>query len=504
MLFALCYVLNKREESVNPWPKFPFIYEINTWVWLQEMGLKNKFPVTLKTVPGEEWDAIADLKVDAVWLMGVWERSPAGIAIANRNQGLLEDFRRVLPDFRPEDNVGSPYCVRRYEVDGHLGGREGLAVARRELAKRGMKLILDFVPNHVAPDHPWVAGHPEYLIQGSTDDARNDPASFLEIGGKVIACGRDPYFPAWPDVVQLNAFHPGLRRAAIETLADIAQQSDGVRCDMAMLLMNSIFERTWGPRAGARPSADYWPEVIRTVKLRFPGFLFMAEAYWDLEWELQQQGFDFCYDKKLYDRLEHDGAESIRLHLCADPAYGDRLVRFIENHDEPRAAAAFPPAKGRAAALTIATLPGARLLHEGQLEGRRVRLPVFLGRRPVEPVDTELKSFYRRLLAALNNKTLRGGEWRLCERSGWPENRSFLNLVAWCWRGAQEKYLIVVNLSGARSQGRVKVPWEELRGISCSLTDSFTGVFFERKGDEMLDPGLYIDLEGWGFHFLKF
>ena len=249
------------------------------------------------------------MKVDAVWFMGVWERSPAGIAVANRNKGLLEDFQRALPDFRPEDNVGSPYCVRRYAVDEHLGGREGLAIARRELANRGLRLILDFVPNHVAPDHPWVIQHPEYLVQGNAEEARNDPASFCEAGGKVFACGRDPYFPAWPDVLQLNAFQPGLRRAVIETLLDMAGQCDGIRCDMAMLMLNDIFGRTWGSRAGEKPEGDYWTTVISAIKAKHPEFKFMAEAYWDLEWTLQQQGFDFCYDKKLYDRLEHDPAE---------------------------------------------------------------------------------------------------------------------------------------------------------------------------------------------------
>ena len=168
------------------------------------------------------------------------------------NPGLLTDFRRALPDFTEEDNVGSPYCVRRYIVDARLGGREGLAFAREQLAKRGMRLVLDYVPNHVAPDHPWALEHPEYFIQGSLEDLEREPAAFLQVGEKIIACGRDPYFPAWPDVLQLNAFHPGLRQAAIETVTEIASQCDGMRCDMAMLLMNPIFERTWGERAGVQ------------------------------------------------------------------------------------------------------------------------------------------------------------------------------------------------------------------------------------------------------------
>jgi hypothetical protein len=224
--------------------------------------------------------------------MGVWERSPAGIEISMRDPGLLGDFRRALPDFAPEDDVGSPYCVRLYVVDGHLGGPRGLAAARRMLAERGLRLILDFVPNHVAPDHPWVREHPEHFVQGTADDARSDPASFVELAGKVFARGRDPFFPAWPDVLQLNAFRPGLRLAVIETLSEISGQCDGVRCDMAMLMLNQVFERTWGARAGPRPADDYWATVIPATRRRQPQFRFIAEAYWDLEWELQQQGFD--------------------------------------------------------------------------------------------------------------------------------------------------------------------------------------------------------------------
>ena len=285
-----------------------------------------------------------------------------------------------------------------------------------------MRLLLDFVPNHVAPDHPWVIEHPEYFIRGTADDVRKDPSSFLEVGGSVFACGRDPYFPAWPDVLQLNAYQPGLRQAVRDTVSDIAGQCDGIRCDMAMLLLNAVFERTWGSRAGQPPLPEYWAELIPAIKAAHPDFLFIAEAYWDLEWELQQQGFDFCYDKRLYDRLEHGDAESVRLHLCADLPYQERLVRFIENHDEPRAAATFSPAKERAAAVTMATLPGARLFHEGQFEGRRVRLPVFLGRRPDEPADEELRAFYGKLLETIKSRVFRNGQWSLCECTGWPDN----------------------------------------------------------------------------------
>jgi hypothetical protein len=488
---------------MNPWPKYPLIYEINTWVWLHELSVKYSRLITLATVPEEEWNTIGQFAMDAVWFMGVWERSPAGIDIANKNEGLLADFRRALPDYRTEDNVGSPYCVRRYEADRRMGGREGLAAARKELAQRGMKLILDFVPNHVAPDHPWIDDLPEYFIQGDRGDFDREPASFVDKGGKIFACGRDPYFPAWPDVLQLNAFNPGLRSAVIETLFDIAGQCDGVRCDMAMLLLNNIFERTWGQRAGERPVADYWPEIIPAIKSKNPDFKFIAEAYWDLEWELQQQGFDYCYDKKLFDRLEHENAESVRLHLMADLPYQERLVRFIENHDEPRAASTFHIEKEKAASVIISTLPGAKLFHEGQFKGRKIRLPVFLGRRPKETENIELRGFYHSLLGFVHNDVFRHGTWQLCERTGWPDNQSYMNLIPYCWLKGEDRYLVVINFSDVQSQGNVKLPWNELQGKRWQLVDVLSGSTYERTGDDMLHPGLYIDLGPWSPHLFR-
>jgi hypothetical protein len=488
---------------MNPWPKHPVIYEINTWVWLNELSRRYNRPLTLSTVPPEEWDFLSSTGVDAIWFMGVWERSPIGIQVALNNGGLMSEFRQVLPDLRPQDIVGSPYCVRRYVVDDHLGGSAELAIARKELAQRGIRLILDFVPNHVAPDHPWVFEHPEYFIRGDAGDLQRDPSSFFEAGGKVFACGKDPYFPAWPDVVQLNAFHQGLRKAIIETVGNIADQCDGVRCDMAMLMLNDVFARTWGHRAGARPTEDYWTTLIPAVRARRPEFLFLAEAYWDLEWELQRQGFDFCYDKRLYDRLEHENAESVRLHLCADVAYQKKLVRFIENHDEPRAASIFSPEKERAAAIATSTLQGAKLFHEGQFEGRKVKVPVFLGRRPEEPVSPDLRTFYDKLLKAIHTPAFREGEWRLCDRSGWPDNQSCRNILTWCWVKDDERYLIIINFRQEAAQAFVHLPWDELRGRPWRLNDVLSGEIYDRSGDEMRDSGLYVDLGPWRCHCFR-
>lgn len=494
---------------MKSWPKYPVIYEINTCVWLHELSLKHNRQIKLGNVPSAEWDCLGSPGIDAVWFMGVWERSPAGKKIARANQELMSEFKKVLPDFSEKDLAGSAYCIRNYVVDSDIGGPEGLANARRELARRGIRLILDFVPNHVAPDHPWVTSHPEYFIRGSEEDIQRDPASYIKSGNNIIALGRDPYFPAWPDVVQLNAFSPGLRKAVMETVSGIAEQCDGIRCDMAMLMMNSIFEKTWGAPAGEKPAGDYWVNLITEIKNKAPGFLFIAEAYWNLEWELQQQGFDFCYDKKLYDRMEHGSVEDIRLHLLADMSYQDRLIRFIENHDEPRAASSFSFEKGKMAAVVFSTLPGARLFHEGQFEWLKTKVPVFLNRRPDVNSDNssvqraELKSFYATLLSGIDHDVFRNGIWQLCEVRGWPENSSCGNLLAWTWRNDQDRYLIIINFSSSESQGMVKLPWNDFGGKTLRLNDALNSIVYERAGNEIADNGLYADLKPWSCHFFK-
>jgi hypothetical protein len=481
------------------WPGQPVIYEVNTAVWLAELTRAAGTPVTLGSASDAAWDAVTPAGTDAVWLMGVWERSPAGLELTMANPELLESFRSALPDLRTRDIIGSPYCVRRYVADERFGGPAGLAAARAALAARGVRLILDYVPNHVAPDHPWVTEHPEFFIQGADGDDQADPASWLRAGGHVLAHGRDPYFPPWPDVVQLNAFAGAARAATARTLSDIAGQCDGIRCDMAMLMFNDIFAKTWGSRAGQRPDTEFWPAVIAGLRTRHPETVLIAEAYWDTEWALQQQGFRFCYDKRLYDRILGKDPADVRGHLLADLSYQSRMVRFLENHDEPRIADKLPAVFGRTAAVAIATLPGATLWHEGQFEGRRVRVPVFLERRPDEPPDQELAAWYRTLLRQLAGHRVRTGAWQLLEAAGWPDNQSCQDLIAWSWTpgddaGGVRGHVVVVNFSGSPAQAQIPLPWNDLAGRRWRLLDLLSGDDFTRDGGQLADPGLYVEL----------
>jgi len=274
-----------------------------------------------------------------------------------------------------------------------------------------------------------------------------------------------------------------------------------VRCDMAMLLINDIFGRTWGERAGPPPAEEFWCEVIPAVRAAYPHLCFIGEAYWNMEWELLQQGFDFCYDKRLYDRLAHENAAEVRGHLGAELAYQEQMLRFVENHYEPRAAATFPGGRALVAAIAAYTLPGAKLFHQGQFEGYTTRLPVFLTRRPHEPVDRALHAFYRRLANEIQTPALREGQWRLCALNGWPDNSSYNNLAAWCWQAGAERRVIAVNLSPHTSQARVQLPWPELAGQDWVFVDVMDETTYEWSGDEVLNMGLFVELAPWGRHF---
>ena len=147
---------------------------------------------------------------------------------------------------------------------------------------------------------------------------------------------------------------------------------------------------------------------------------------------------------------------------------------------------------------------GARLYHEGQLDGLRTRIPVFLARGPEEPVDEELRAFYERLLHAAAGSSLKSGAWQMCDCSGWPDNDSDRQLLSWCWSGEGSRHLVVVNYADAPAQARVHLPWPDLAGREWQLADLLDGRSFARDGQEIADSGLYVALDPWACHFLSF
>ncbi|MFX1257215.1 MAG: alpha-amylase family glycosyl hydrolase [Promethearchaeota archaeon] len=482
------------------WPKHPKILELNTWAWLNGLSGKYNISINLNNVPEEVLDN-EFTHFNVIWLMGVWERSPQGRNIAIEHPDLQEEYRNALKDFNKDDVVGSPYSVHFYRVDKYLGGNDGLASFRERLKNRNLLLILDYVPNHVAVDHIWTLLKSDVFIKGTLEDLNSHPNEFINVVDQVYANGKDPFFPSWSDTIQINAFSSEARQKAIFTLLDIAQKCDGVRCDMAMLMTNKVFSRTWGERAGPLPEKEFWVEIIDSVRNKFPSFKFLAEVYWDMEWDLQQQGFDYCYDKRLYDRLIQDNAQSIRGHLQADWDYQSKLIRFIENHDEKRAIKIFGEEKSKTAAIIVLTLPGARLVHEGQMNGYTIKLPIQLGRRIVEQKNLNLAKFYKTLLKIAPGREFDKVKWSLCEVNQInSDNRSNINLIAYLWQVNELNQLIVVNFSPYSSQGYVKIDGIDYGNNEWIFVDLLVQKTYKYYGKNLNNYGLYIDLSPWNGH----
>ena len=484
--------------------RHPHLYEVNARIFLKRVSEKYHRPLTLATVPEEEWQLIRRRGFDMVWLMGVWQRSPGARQQALLNPALRREYNQVLPGWTDKDVGGSPYAVYAYSLDPALGGEEELAQLRSRLNRLGLGLMLDFVPNHLAFDHPWTFSHPEWFVQGSKADARTHPDWFFSPNGEVyLAHGKDPHFPPWTDTIQVNFFSADLRQALIDDLLHIAEVADGVRCDMAMLALNSVFQRVWRKllRGYRHPGTEFWAETIERVKRQRPDFLLLAEVYWGLEQKLQQMGFDFTYDKLLYDKLRFLTSGDIRSHLMVDGLYQQRSAHFIENHDELRAVAAFGRERSLAAAVLIATIPGLRLFHDGQLEGRRIRLPVQLVREPKEAADPEIVKFYDRLLAICNAPTFHDGEWRLLEATrAWQGNESHHNLLAWLWHYDKKFKIVVVNYSSNPAQGRLKLPLPFETMERAVFYDELAEMTYIRDPNELRSLGLYIGLGPWQAH----
>jgi Alpha amylase, catalytic domain len=322
----------------------PHLYEINTWAWLETLSRQQQRQTQLGDVPDTVWDEIAARGFNIVWLMGVWRRSAESRRQNLDNSADFPKYTAALPGWTTADVISSPYSVTGYVPDARIGTWESLDLVRKKLHARGIALYLDFVGNHTALDHPWTREHPEYYVQGSQQEFENDTSLFYPVTTSAktnfIALGKDPYFPPWRDVAQLNYFSPELRAAQIAELKIIANHCDGVRCDMAMLQLTEIFGRCWGwlLRGAAAPVTEFWSEAHAAV----PNLTLLAEAYWGTEPQLFDLGFSFAYDKVLYDAVRQANAFEVRDRIGSMPDRQGDFVRFLENHDEERRAVVFP------------------------------------------------------------------------------------------------------------------------------------------------------------------
>jgi hypothetical protein len=267
---------------------------------------------------------------------------------------------------------------------------------------------------------------------------------------------------------------------------------------MAMLVLNDVFDRTWRRLLRdnwPRPSTEFWPEATGML----PEFLYLAEVYWGLEGRLLDHGFTFAYDKRLLDGLNSpERAAQTRDLLSASLPDPGRLARFLENHDELRSAATFGGLLTGAASLLV-SVPGMRFFFDGQLEGRRIKVPVQLGRWPEEPPDEAVCGLYRRALAFARDPVLHDGDWKLLRVSPAGDS-SFAEIVAYRWRSADSLVVVTVNLGAAMSQAHVEIGGDLFPGEVFDFEDRLTDLSYRWTRDALLDRGLYVRLEAGRAH----
>lgn len=473
------------------------IYQLNTRIFCIEHGTKIlKAPESFFVSP----DFLA---ADAVWLMGVWFPSPASVEICKSHEGLAHEFRSTLPDIEESDLIGSPYAVYEYKPNPLIAEHNlELKQFRYKLNTLGKKLILDFVPNHMSVDSPYIEKFPELFLYKKEPNAVVCKNSFLHKNGRIYYHGRDPYFDGWTDTVQWDFSNPNTLVLHTKLLLELAEVCDGFRCDMAMLPLEDVFENTHGKRA-----LSYWKELIASVKEAHPNFLFIAEVYWNREYDLQQLGFDYTYDKTLYDRLKNRDGEGIRLHLEADIDYQNHSLRFLENHDEERSAATFGEYANSNFAL-LCFLPGSVLYHQGQREGRKVKIPVQLARSPKEPKDIFSEKFYDRAFDRVRKRQSKNLNLEIFELKSYGEDYSVKDCIVRAVIDQENKQLeiLIFNSYSHEIIGALHLTESILNLLKdfgkneLILNDILTGENYLRE-KEVLFRGMFIRLDSGKAHW---
>jgi hypothetical protein len=425
-----------------------------------------------------------------LYLFGVWTTGPLSRAHALNDDDLQKHLQSILPDFRSEDIDGAPLSVGSYVVKSELGDDHALERLRGRARASGLSLMLDFTPNHVGLDHPWASQWPALLIQGSEADIGAFPNAFIRLHGHIFAHGRDPNFPAWRDTLQIDYSRHEAQAAVIAMACEVASRCDGLRCEEAMLLLPDVFRGTW-----RREMEPFWRRCTDAVRAAHPGTLFAAEVYWNKEWELQQQGFDFTYDKILYDRLLTDNAEGIRAHLRAAADYQSHCVRFLENDDEQRAAATFTSIDHHRGALFLTGMvPGMLLCHYGQEDGRRMHSPHRSRRRPPEEGSPFHRRAFRELLHLLAEPARHDGRWQLLE----PRDASGRSLIGCLWTlTGYHSLAFIVNASWSHVSGAVEAG--PLAERDCQFQDCLTSSPSRTVTAATLNhQGMRVSLPPWG------
>jgi hypothetical protein len=497
------------DEISPPNAKLPQMWEISTRPWLYSLSQKYQQNITkLSEIPMEEFQNLRNKGMDIVWLMGLWKLGEYGLHFDQTNSGLWQVYNRVLPGWKEADVIGSPYAVWSYDLNPELGSMADLVALKTKLNQMGLKLMVDFVPNHSAVDSPWASEHPSYYVQAPKGSVPPlDPNRYYN---NSIALGSAGWWgSSWMDTLQYNYWNLDFRKAQTERLVQVASVADYIRCDMAYLCLNDQVQDNWGTQLASwgytRPSSEFWADAIKATKAAYPHVQFLAEVYDPWGYPLQSLGFDFTYDKHLYDLLGNGNLDNLRGYLAnTDIGYLSKGAHFVENHDEPRAADFFGSnQRADGAAMVALTVPGMRFYNEGQQDGYRNRLQVQLRRAASEPIAVGVPQFYDILTPILARPVFHTGTWTYLSVFNDPNS---WRLMAWKWTNNDERLLVVVNYSDSPGAGAIILSdAQPVNGNdTIPVTDLISQQTWMRSANQMQSSGLFTVIQPWSCQILKY
>lgn len=491
---------NREKENLTPETKeHPRLYLINTRLWIDQLTKKYQHSITIDNIPQKEWQPLFD-KYDYFWFMGIYQPSQASREHA---QKWSHQSRYALPDLDPSiDVTGSPFAIPEYSPNPAIAKDwKSWDKMVKHLHKNNKKVILDFVPNHLALDSQLAQKHPEYFIQGSQHQYLSNPDFYfplvaLDQKTYYVAHGKDPNYSSWEDTLQLNYGLPGVHQHMAEELQKLVSHCDGVRCDMAMLVNPITFLKTWGwtlspDQKNYLQQHSFWQKNIPLIKNNInKNFKFIGEIYWDEDY--LSQYFDYIYDDKFYKKVISSSPD-LKNHLShlinpKNNSTSCRSALYIENHDEERAAKTLGPDRARAAAVLAALVPESMfIVNQGQENGWQIHPPMQISRFPNESNDLQTQKFYDKLFKLTNSQLFKNGDWKICQI-----NQIFGETIALEVNSKDEKSKAIICLNITNNYSKCTIPQisrETPINIDCLTQDK------EIVPDCNRQNGMYIGLE---------
>ncbi|EAY12492.1 Alpha amylase, catalytic domain containing protein [Trichomonas vaginalis G3] len=477
------------------------LLEITTRPYLYGLSKKiGKQVKTFKDIPESEFKSWKDKGFQWIWFMGVWQVGEFGPHHDRTDPGLKEAFNHHLPGWTDEDVIGSPYSITEYKLNKELGTEADLKWLRQKLHSYGMKLMVDFVPNHSACDAPEIKTKPNFYIRCPQGE-NPDKSKYLENG---IAFGCGMWCSPWTDVAQYNYADLKFRKHQITVLKYIASVADGCRCDMAHLIINDEFCNYWQKElvswGYAKPSTEFWEEAISAVKKQYPDFKFMAESYGDVLGKLHHYGFDWAYDKDPLDKLYAHDMDGYQHYIANHSAeFFSKTAHFTENHDEPRTVEKFwdwHPA-AMCAAATLLTLPGVRFFFQDQWLGYKNRIAVHLRRAVDEEPKPHIVEFYNVLFEVLKKDALQNGKFQQL----WVNGSS--TIPCWKWSTDKQNIIIAANFGENKTGGYCVINDFPGNG-EVEIKELFSGEIYKRNAEEIRSSGLIIVLEQYQVQIFEY